>query len=331
MLKKGLILIIVFLFAGIGVIPSIDTAVLNKTSMSTLYNGSLSGYIKDNLGNPIEGAQMRVYFHKAYEEDYTDSNGYYHITNIPICYCIKNAVASKVGYTTERVLLSIDENTIYNFVLTALQYNGSLSGYVYDSSMNPIEGTRVRVCFHETYEEDYTDLYGYYYVTNIPICFCSKNCTAFKLGYKTEWVLLGIIENTIHDFVLKTNQPPNTPTINGPTRLKQNQEGTYSVSVIDPDGDQIYFYIDWGDGNIVDWDGPYNSGENLNYKHTWTEKDIYRVKVKAKDTNDAESDWNKLKLSVPRNRIRTNYIINDYFDCFTNLFLISKILLQRLE
>ena len=83
-------------------------------------NGTLSGYVNDISMNPIEGAKVRVYFHETYEENYTDSSGYYHVTNIPICYCLKNATASKGGYTTEWVLLAIGENTTYDFVLTPL-------------------------------------------------------------------------------------------------------------------------------------------------------------------------------------------------------------------
>lgn len=87
--------------------------------------------------------------------------------------------------------------------ISALVYDeGSLSGYVNDTNMDPIEGALVRVYFHGTYEENYSDSSGHYHVTNIPICWCMKNCTASKEGYSSEWVLLGIIENTTHDFVL---------------------------------------------------------------------------------------------------------------------------------
>ena len=81
-------------------------------------------------------------------------------------------------------------------------FNGSLSGYVTDPSMNPLEGARVQVCSHGTYEEDYTNSTGFYQVTNIPICYCLKNATASKTGYTTEWILLSIVENTTHDFIL---------------------------------------------------------------------------------------------------------------------------------
>lgn len=85
--------------------------------------------------------------------------------------------------------------------------DGTLSGYVTDTFMNPIEGALIRVYFHETYEEDYSDENGYYYVDNIPICWCMKNCTCSKDGYETEWVLLGIVQDTTYDFVLTPLDP----------------------------------------------------------------------------------------------------------------------------
>jgi len=207
-IRPGLVVAVIFLFVGLSVIPSTGTTVVNNSSMTTFYDGSLLGYVNDTSMNPIEGALVRVYFHGTYEENYSDSNGYYHVTNIPICWCYKNCTASKEGYETEWVWLSIYENTTYNFVLTPLtQYDGSLSGYVNNTLMNPIEGARVRVHFHGTYEEDYTDSSGYYHVTNIPICYCLKNATASKVGYETEWILLSITENTTHDFVLTSLDP----------------------------------------------------------------------------------------------------------------------------
>ena len=82
-------------------------------------------------------------------------------------------------------------------------FEGTLSGYVNDTNMDPIEGALVRVYFHGTYEENYSDETGHYHVTNIPICYCMKNCTASKEGYYTDWVLMGIVEDSWYDFVLE--------------------------------------------------------------------------------------------------------------------------------
>ena len=144
MLKKFLVCAIVVLFIGMSVVPSSGITIKNSVSLETNKenDGTLSGYVNDTSGNPIDGALVRVHFHGTYEEDYSDENGYYHVTNIPICYCMKNCTCSKEGYTTEWVLLGIVEDTTYDFVLT--------------SNSNPLE---VEVTW-ETYKVD-----GQWYVT----------------------------------------------------------------------------------------------------------------------------------------------------------------------
>ena len=97
----------------------------------------------------------------------------------------------------------------------SFQYNGSLLGYVFDPQSSPIENALVRVYFHGTYEENYSDENGFYHVTNIPICYCMKNCTCSKEGFRTEWILMGIVENTTHDFILTPIDLPVYPVIDG--------------------------------------------------------------------------------------------------------------------
>ncbi len=120
-----------------------------------------------------------------------------------------------------------------------IQNNGTLSGYVYDTSMNPIEEALVRVYFHGTYEEDYTNASGYYHVMNIPICYCLKNCTAQKPGYKKEWILVGIVENTIHDFILASGDVIYVGG-SGPGNYSTIQE---AIDYAD-EGDTIFVYDD---------------------------------------------------------------------------------------
>lgn len=214
MRNSKIVYAIVLILIGTSIFPSIlgdnyvnkdfsNIAKLIKSDLN-IENGSLSGYVQDTFMNPVGEVLVRVYFHETYREDYTDSSGFYHVTNIPICFCLKNATASKPGYISEWVLLSIYENTTYNFILRNYShYNGTLSGFVTDESMNPIEGARVQVFFHYQFEEDYTDSSGYYKVYNIPTCLCWKNCTASKIDYKTEWFLMPIYANSTHDFILK--------------------------------------------------------------------------------------------------------------------------------
>jgi len=126
---------------------------------------------------------------------------------------------------------------------------------------------------------------------------------------------------------IQENQPPENPDIYGPSSLKVNEEGTYTVSSIDNNGDQVYFYIDWNDGDILDWDGPYDSSETVKYKHTWTSKDNYTIKIKAKDTFDCESDWTEYDIKITN--ARTKYIYDlmtkNLFSSLIRLFPIIKI------
>ena len=119
-LNKGITVGIIFLLVGMCIIPSTVTAFEKELSIPIFYDGSLSGYVNNSSMNPIVGAVVMVFFHGTYEKNYTDSSGYYYITNIPICNCTKRVIAYKEGCQGEEVFLSIYENTTYDFVLMSL-------------------------------------------------------------------------------------------------------------------------------------------------------------------------------------------------------------------
>lgn len=96
------------------------------------------------------------------------------------------------------------------------------------------------------------------------------------------------------------NNPPEKPTIEGPTNGKPGETYEYDISSIDPDGDQVYFKIDWNDGEITEWFGPYDSGEVVTVDHIWNEQGNFIVKVKAKDLDEEETDWTWLKVTMPK-------------------------------
>jgi len=101
-------------------------------------------------------------------------------------------------------------------------------------------------------------------------------------------------------FVLIINdQPPNTPTIDGRTLGKIGTPYPYTFTTIDVNGDKVYYYIDWGDGQVDEWVGPYNSSEIAEIMHQWDTKGTYTVKAKAKDVYGIESDWGTLKVIMP--------------------------------
>jgi len=119
-LRKGLVAGIIIIFLIISIAPS--TAKLDKEMCpSTGFSGNLLGYVNDTSGKPIKGAIIRVFYHYTWKKDYSDENGFYNVTRIPICFCIKEAYCSKIGYKTEHVSLAIVENTIHNFILTSTE------------------------------------------------------------------------------------------------------------------------------------------------------------------------------------------------------------------
>ncbi|MCK5459289.1 MAG: hypothetical protein KAI20_05310, partial [Thermoplasmatales archaeon] len=82
------------------------------------------------------------------------------------------------------------------------------------------------------------------------------------------------------------NQPPNAPNISGPTSGTVGEEYDYTFVTTDPDGENVFYWIDWGDNYNTSWIGPYNSDEEVIVSHIWSENGIYEIRAKAKDVFD---------------------------------------------
>ena len=119
------------------------------------------------------------------------------------------------------------------------------------------------------------------------------------------------------------DQPPNTPTIDGRALGKTGTPNPYTFTTIDVNGDDVYYYIDWGDGQVDEWVGPYNSSEIAKITHIWDTKGIYTIKAKAKDVYDMESDWGTLKVIMPT-EYATHGFLERFFVTFPRLFPILR-------
>ena len=95
------------------------------------------------------------------------------------------------------------------------------------------------------------------------------------------------------------NAPPVPPTITGPVKAKIKVATAYNFTTTDPNGDDVSYFIDWGDGTNSSWIGPYSSGMTVTQTHTWTVKGTYVISAKAKDSHGNESDWGTLSVSMP--------------------------------
>jgi hypothetical protein len=122
-----------------------------------------------------------------------------------------------------------------------------------------------------------------------------RKCLA--IGISTVSVLLlvlGSLSNVVGYQTVKSleNHAPNAPDIIGPEELKVGHSYLFTFVTTDPDGDNVSYSIDWGDGNGILWAGPFKSGQVINFEHTWTKEDTIYIKAKTKDLPyEDESNW----------------------------------------
>ncbi len=91
------------------------------------------------------------------------------------------------------------------------------------------------------------------------------------------------------DITIYGNLPPAIPSQpSGPTEGYKDVSYTYSTNTTDPDGDDVYYWFDWGEGTNSGWVGPYTSGVTGSASNSWSSYGTYKVKAKAKDTHGAE-------------------------------------------
>jgi hypothetical protein len=139
-----------------------------------------------------------------------------------------------------------------------------------------------------------SSIYGSDGITTVPVIYGDPTI----IIYSPEWT-----EPTAIDSVMSPNNaPPLAPEITGPNSGKPGESYTFNFVTTDPNGDDIYYYVDWGDGDFEDWDGPYSSGTGSSASHTWDSQGMFNVKVKAKDSSGAEGPWGVLNVNIPRSK-----------------------------
>ena len=122
-------------------------------------------------------------------------------------------------------------------------------------------------------------------------------------------------------FSVLENNPPLKPTIQGTIRGRTDKEYEYTLVTTDPDGDDVYYYINWGD-NTSNFLGPYPSGEEISFKHNWSEKGDYTITAAARDIYFDWSNWTTLEVSMPK--AHTNNHLMQLFLKISENFQISK-------
>jgi hypothetical protein len=68
-------------------------------------------------------------------------------------------------------------------------------------------------------------------------------------------------------------------------KFLKGQDYTFESNTTDPDGDELYYMFEWGDGTNSGWVGPYHSGLDASATHSWSKRDFFDIRVMAKDIN----------------------------------------------
>jgi len=166
----------------------------------------------------------------------------------------------------------------------------------------------------------------------------NQTSTTYNIGtmeYNTSyywqivaWDTQGDFTNgPVWNFTTESNTPPNTPQISGPSSGTIDISYQYTFVTTDPNGDDVYYYVKWGDGQVEDWFGPYKSGEEVIINHTWTILGSYVISAKAKDVYGAVSEWGKIEVTMPKNKTFNFPILNWLFNRFPNAFPILRYML----
>ncbi len=98
------------------------------------------------------------------------------------------------------------------------------------------------------------------------------------------------------------NHPPDKPWITGPLQGKIGVEYAFKFNAVDPDGDNVSYYVDWGDGTNSGWTNYYGSGEDVIISHTWNKIDHNTLRCKAKDIYGAEGNWSDCPIEISKNK-----------------------------
>ena len=114
------------------------------------------------------------------------------------------------------------------------------------------------------------------------------------------------IVNKLFEFAesFPNNSPPTPPEINGPSVGKVGVSYNWTFLSFDPDGDNITYYINWGDGCCGgDFYGPYPSGQQIKINHTYQQKNTYLITAYAIDPTGDKSPNSIFEVSIPRDRL----------------------------
>lgn len=288
------------------------------------YEGPLSNLV--STPNSITGEQLGALF-VSYYTGYQITLSTIDINNLnSLNNAISNLALNLISNEYRMTVQSVFENVkkyfescdIYNFaeLIYDSAYDYNIKNYAEDV-MTEIENT-VTSEKHDEYNENSHGLCIY-----LPDYYYDSSYDYISFSQNSYWddLLIYIFEGG------DTSNPPKVPVISGDSKGNIKNTYTYTFESSDPDGDDIYYIIDWGDETQQERIGPKKSGTKIEASYIWYEEGGYVIKAKASDTNGATSDWGYYNIMMPKTKttkIDFKSIIKSIFSKITiknNLFI----------
>ncbi len=111
--------------------------------------------------------------------------------------------------------------------------------------------------------------------------------------------------------IYQANIPPIINSITGTTNGHQNISYSYDIDATDPDGDNITYIVDWGDGS-GDISNTMEDGIIYTVNHIWNAPGDYTVTVYAEDEQGAQSNYESINVLIDIHYVKDIGYLIDY-------------------
>ena len=109
--------------------------------------------------------------------------------------------------------------------------------------------------------------------------------SGFKFG------IISVVKDKIEELKNKV-QAPTIPEIpNGSSTGSVGISYAFTTAAANPNGGQVQYRFDWGDGNISEYTSLVDSGNSAGMSYSYLTAGIYSIKAQAKNSKGIISDW----------------------------------------
>ena len=111
------------------------------------------------------------------------------------------------------------------------------------------------------------------------------------------------------------NDPPEAPEIYGPPSGPPNRQLTWAFSSFDPDGHDVKYIINWGDGDTHET-GYYQESKVVDASHSYSELGDYTIIIKAEDDRGLQGPESSFDVTITRSKNANQRLLILLFERF---------------